>query len=204
VASPGIRALGIDPGLVRTGWAVVQAQDDSYELIAAGVIAPDAKGDFGARLLEGFDGITAVIDETRPHLVAIEELFSSPAHPAASLAMAHMRGVLCLAVERAALPARHFTATTVKQRITGSGHASKEQVRHMVFQLCGMPPQRARLDLTDAVALAITAITSEDALRMASNDRSMVTSSRKQRSMSVLALLAERGVGVPDLEVRGR
>jgi len=196
--------LGIDPGLVRTGWAVVQAQDDAYELLSAGVIAPDPRAELGARLLSGFDGISAVLAETAPHLVAIEELFSSPAHPTASLSMAHMRGVLCLAVERASLPVRHFTATTVKQRITGSGHASKEQVRHMVFQLCGMPPRRVRLDLTDAVALAITAITSEASLRLASNDRSMVTSSRKQRSASVLALLAERGVGVSDLEIRGQ
>ena len=159
-----MRFLGVDPGLVRTGWAVVEMEGDGFQLLSAGVIAPRSQGELGERLLEGFDAMTAVLEESRAGYVALEELFSAPDHPNASLLVAHMRGVLCVAFQRAGVIVRPFTATTVKQRLTGSGHASKEQVRRMVFQLCQLPPRRVKLDLTDAIALAITGLTSERAL----------------------------------------
>jgi crossover junction endodeoxyribonuclease RuvC len=158
-----MRVLGVDPGLVRTGWAVVETDGDAYRLVSSGVIAPPASAELGYRLDFGFEAITAVLAESAAGLVALEELFSNPHHPTASIRLAHMRGVLCLAMERAGAIVRHYTATTVKQRLTGSGHASKEQVRRMVFQLCRMPPLHVRLDLTDAIALAITGITAENA-----------------------------------------
>ena len=157
-----MRVLGVDPGLVRTGWAVVEKDGDAYRLISSGIIAPPQSAELGYRLDFGFEAITAVLAESGAGLVALEELFSNPHHPTASIRLAHMRGVLCLAMERAGVIVRHFTATTVKQRLTGSGHASKEQVRSMVFQLCQMPPMKVRLDLTDAIALAIAGITAEN------------------------------------------
>ena len=156
-----MRVLGVDPGLNRTGWAVVEADGDAYRLISSGIIAPPPSAELGQRLDFGFEAINSVLLESRSGLVALEELFSNPHHPTASIRLAHMRGVLCLAMERAGVIVRHYTATTVKQRLTGSGHASKEQVRSMVFQLCQMPPMQVRLDLTDAIALAITGITAE-------------------------------------------
>jgi crossover junction endodeoxyribonuclease RuvC len=158
-----MRVLGVDPGLVRTGWAVVETDGDAYRLISSGVIAPPASAELGYRLDFGFEAISTVLAESAAGLIALEELFSNPRHPTASIRLAHMRGVLCLAMERAGVIVRHYTATTVKQRLTGSGHASKEQVRRMVFQLCQMPPLQVRLDLTDAIALAITGITAENA-----------------------------------------
>jgi crossover junction endodeoxyribonuclease RuvC len=157
-----MRVLGVDPGLVRTGWAVVEKDGEAYRLISSGIIAPPQSAELGYRLDFGFEAITAVLAESGAGLVALEELFSNPHHPTASIRLAHMRGVLCLAMERAGVIVRHFTATTVKQRLTGSGHASKEQVRSMVFQLCQMPPMKVRLDLTDAIALAIAGITAEN------------------------------------------
>src|SRR5262245_18989396 len=124
-----MRVLGVDPGLVRTGWAVVETDGDAYRLVSSGVIAPPPNAELGARLDFGFQAITAVLAESHAGLVALEELFSNPHHPTASLRLAHMRGVLCLAMEHAGVIVRHFTATTVKQRLTGRGHASKEQVR---------------------------------------------------------------------------
>jgi crossover junction endodeoxyribonuclease RuvC len=191
-----MRVLGVDPGLVRTGWAVVEKDGDAYRLISAGIIAPPQSAELGYRLDFGFEAITRVLAESRAGLVALEELFSNPHHPTASIRLAHMRGVLCLAMERAGVIVRHFTATTVKQRLTGSGHASKEQVRRMVFQLCQMPPLRVRLDLTDAIALAITGITAENAYAEATTQTQsslhVMLSAGRARRAPVYDLIAEQ------------
>ncbi len=73
--------------------------------------------------------------------------------------MAHMRGVICLVLEEAGIPIIPLTATTVKQRLTTSGHASKEQVQRMVLRITGLDATaRLRLDETDAIALALAAL----------------------------------------------
>jgi crossover junction endodeoxyribonuclease RuvC len=107
----------------------------------------------------GARGLRAILDEYRPTLVALEEIFTAPRHPRSALLMAHMRGVICLLLEEAGVPILPLTATTVKQRLTGSGHASKEQVQRMVLQLTGLAPDgRLRLDETDAIALALAGL----------------------------------------------
>src|ERR671932_786945 len=126
-----MRVRGVDPGLVRTGWALATADGSGTIVHDAGLIAP------------------TVDAEQEPDLVVLEEIFTAPAHPKSALLMAHMRGVLCLAVYQHGIALRSLTATTVKQRITGNGHASKEQVQGMVLQLCRLPPQRLRADITD-------------------------------------------------------
>ena len=73
--------------------------------------------------------------------------------------MAHMRGVICLVLAEAEIPIVPLTATTVKQRLTGGGHASKEQVQRMVLRLTGLAPDdRLKLDETDALALALAGL----------------------------------------------
>src|SRR5260370_35631257 len=87
---------------------------------------------------------------------------TGPGQPKRALLMAHMRGALCLVLEEAGVPILPLTATTVKQRLTSSGHASKEQVQRMVLRLTGLEPtltKPLRLDETDALALARAALT---------------------------------------------
>ena len=73
--------------------------------------------------------------------------------------MAHMRGAICLVLEEAGVPVVPLTATTVKQRLTSSGHASKEQVQRMVLRLTGLESGLGlRLDETDAIALALAGL----------------------------------------------
>ena len=83
---------------------------------------------------------------------------TTPRFPKAALKMAHLRGVLCLAAAQAGLHVMPLTATTVKQRLTGNGHASKEQVQRMVFQLCDVSGVSAPSDLSDAIGLAIAGL----------------------------------------------
>ncbi len=154
-----LRILGIDPGLVRTGWAVLEPNGQRAVVLGHGVVAPPPADALPARLAAGARGLRTVLQEFQPALVALEEIFTAPRHPRSALLMAHMRGVICLLLEEAGVPILPLTATTVKQRLTGSGHASKEQVQRMVLQLTGLDPTgRLRLDETDAIALALAGL----------------------------------------------
>lgn len=159
--APAIRALGVDPGLTRTGWALVVADGGRYRLVEAGLIEPRSSGGAGnlaGRLADGYLRFSAVLELTRPTLVVVEDVFTSPRFPKAALKMAHLRGVLCLAVAQAGIPLLELTATTVKQRLTGSGHASKEQVQRMVFELTDVSGVTAPSDVSDAIGLALAGL----------------------------------------------
>src|SRR6266480_1355954 len=157
-----MRALGIDPGLVRTGWAVLEPIGLRATVLGHGVINPPSDPPLPARLAEGARRLRAVLAEFRPDFVALEEIFTAPRHPRSALLMAHMRGAICLTLAQAGLPIVPLTATTVKQRLTSGGHASKEQVQRMVLRLTGFEPERRmKLDETDALALALAALHTE-------------------------------------------
>jgi crossover junction endodeoxyribonuclease RuvC len=153
-----MKVLGVDPGLVRTGWAAVESDGAGYRLLGSGLIAPVVEAELSERLAEGHARFAEVLAEIDPDVMVLEDIFSAPQHPSAAIKMAHMRGVLCLAAGQRGLHVEHMTATTVKQRVTGNGHASKGQVQEMVFRLCGIRPQEMRADVSDAIALAVAGL----------------------------------------------
>jgi len=153
------RALGIDPGLVRTGWAVLEPVGLRANVVGHGLITPPTHAELPARLAAGARRLREVVAEFNPDFVALEEVFTAPRHPKSALLMAHMRGVICLVLEEAGVPIVSLTATTVKQRLTAGGHASKEQVQQMVLRLTRLTlVPGMRLDETDAIALALAAL----------------------------------------------
>src|SRR5262249_46590183 len=135
-----MRVLGVDPGLVRTGWAVVEPTGRRVLVLGHGVITPPSSDDLPARLAEGARQLRSILAAHEPDLVALEEVFTAPRHPRSALLRAHMRGVICLVLQEAGVPILPLTATTVKQRLTGAGHASKDQVQRMVLRLTGLTP----------------------------------------------------------------
>lgn len=157
-----MRALGLDPGLVRTGWAVLEPLGLRGKLVGHGLISPPTDLALAARLAAGARRLREVLGEFRPDFVVLEEIFTAPRHPKSALLMAHMRGAICLVLEEAGLPIIPMTATAVKQRLTGGGHASKEQVQHMVQRLTGLESTSGmRLDETDAIGLALAGLYQE-------------------------------------------
>src|SRR5262249_24301899 len=86
-----VRALGIDPGLVRTGWAVVEPSGFLASVQAHGVIAPPTDLPLPARLANGARRLREIVAEFHPDFVALEEIFTAPRHPKSALLMAHMR-----------------------------------------------------------------------------------------------------------------
>ena len=180
-----MKVLGVDPGLVRTGWAVVESRDGGYHLLKSGLIVPRPEGDLAERLAEGFASFSAVLGEEQPDVMVLEDIFSAPAHPRAALRMAHMRGVLCLAAGQRGLRVEPMTATTVKQRVTGNGHASKSQVQQMVLRLCNVREREMRADVSDAIALSVAGLNQLD--------RGLPVG-RADRRRALLALAAERAL----------
>ena len=153
-----MRVLGIDPGLVRTGWGVVEPGGGRAKVIGCGLVAPVSDAPLPERLAEGAAQLRVILQEFAPDLAVLEEVFTAPRHPRSALLMAHMRGVICLVVAEAHVPILPLTATTVKQRLTGAGHASKEQVQRMVLQLCEIDAKNVPSDLSDAIGLAIAGL----------------------------------------------
>lgn len=183
-----MRVLGIDPGLVRTGWAVVEPAAREARTLGYGLIAPDKDAELPKRLAEGARELRIVLAEHKPSIVALEEVFTSVRHPRSALLMAHMRGVICLVVEEAGVPILPLTATTVKQRITGSGHASKEQIQRMVLRITDLEDVgRLRWDVTDAIALALAG------MHQALHHRTEPVARSRGRNATA-ALLAARGL----------
>lgn len=155
-ATAGI-ILGVDPGLGTTGYAVIETRPAGPHVCEAGIIrcADDGPADLPHRLDTLYNSIVEVIDQFRPGVMVVEQLYAHYKHPRTAILMAHARGVLLLAAARAQLPVVSYNATRIKKTITGSGRASKDQVQRTVqreFRLSRVPEPS---DVSDALAAAL-------------------------------------------------
>jgi len=155
VRNGSVRVLGIDPALRITGYGAIESRNGRLRLIEAGVLAPSARGTLEERLRELHAGMSEVLDQIRPELVVIEELYSTYRSPRAALLMGHARGVLCLASAQAGVEVHTLGHARVKRALVGSGSASKEQVNAMVTRLLGLRRVPKPHDVSDALALAL-------------------------------------------------
>lgn len=151
-----MRILGIDPGLGITGYGFIEAGGNSVRLIEAGIIRSSAKDKIEKRLASLYKKVINLIEETLPEAVVLEEIYSHYKHPKTSILMAHARGAICLAVEHRNVALVNYPSTKIKKAITGRGRASKEQMQRTVTSLLGLKNPPEPVDVTDALALAIT------------------------------------------------
>ncbi len=149
------RILGIDPGLHRTGYGIIECQTNALCLVEGGILRAKADDPFPKRLQDLHDGLAEVLRDVRPDIVVIEDLFSTYAHPRSALLMAHARGVLMLAAAEADLQVHSFTPNEVKQVVTGNGHATKTNVQAAVKARLHLKATLHPPDLADALAIAI-------------------------------------------------
>ena len=145
--------IGLDPGLRRTGWGVIEAEGNRLSHVANGSVTSDDKADLGVRLKQLFEGLGGVLARYRPVSAAVEETFVNK-NPTTTLKLGQARGVVLLAPAVAGIPIAEYTPNMIKKALVGFGHADKDQVKHMVKLL--LP--RAQLnsaDSVDALAIAI-------------------------------------------------
>lgn len=143
--------LGLDPGLGRTGWGLVEAEGNRLRHIAHGAIVTAPALPLAARLGQLHTGLLAVLALHAPQEAAIEEVFVNR-NPQSTLKLGHARGVVLLAI--AHLPHAEHATRLVKKAVVGTGAAEKAQVMAMVARLlpgCGAMGE----DEADALAVAI-------------------------------------------------
>lgn len=153
VGTPGLRILGIDPGLRITGFGVIGRDGHRLSYVTSGCIRTDEKSDLPQRLRAILDGLAEVIGANRPDHVAVERVFVN-VNPKSTLLLGHARGAALSAAVLADLPVAEYTALQVKQAVVGKGHARKEQVQEMVKRLLSLPGYPSA-DAADALACAI-------------------------------------------------
>lgn len=149
-----IRIVGIDPGLRRTGWGVIDLAGNLLTFVAAGTVSSDADDDLARRLVSLHDGLAGVMQRFLPVEAAVEQTFVNR-DASATLKLGQARGIAMLVPAQAGLPVAEYAPNAVKKAVVGAGHAEKTQIRMMVKVL--LP--RATFDsddAADALAVAIT------------------------------------------------
>ncbi|KHJ54805.1 Holliday junction resolvase [Aureimonas altamirensis] len=146
-----IRIIGIDPGLRRTGWGIVETLGNSLRFVDSGTVTSDNKLDLASRLRQLHDGLAEVIHRFSPHEAAVEHTFVNK-DATATLKLGQARGIAMLVPALAGLPVSEYAPNAVKKAVIGVGHGEKTQIHMMVRVL--MP--KAVFDTDDAAdALAI-------------------------------------------------
>ena len=150
----GVRILGLDPGLRRTGWGVVVAEGSRLRWVAHGVVAPDERAPFSERLLHLLEAVGQVCAAHACDEAAIEEVFVNM-NPSSTLKLGHARAAVMLAPARAGLSVAEYSPNLIKKAVVGAGHADKSQIAFMVKRLLPTSGD-VKADAADALAVAIT------------------------------------------------
>ncbi len=149
-----IRILGIDPGLRRTGWGVVEIEGNRLTFIGCGCVETSDKADLALRLLTIHDGLFRVVEEFAPDEAAVEATFVNK-DATATLKLGQARGIAMLVPARASVPVSEYAPNLVKKTIVGAGHCEKSQIRMMIGVLLPKADPQSE-DAADALAIAIT------------------------------------------------
>jgi crossover junction endodeoxyribonuclease RuvC len=148
-----IRIIGIDPGLRRTGWGVIESDGVRLVYVASGLVTSAADEELAHRLRELYEGISSVIASFKPREAAVEETFVNE-NARATLKLGQARGMALLAPAMAGLRVAEYPPNLIKKAVVGAGHAEKQQVQAMI----GFLLPRAKVesaDEADALAIAI-------------------------------------------------
>ncbi len=149
-----LRVLGIDPGLTRCGYAVVDAGRPRPTPVAIGVMATPVDADLPERLARLKVDVTALLDEYRPDVVAVERVFFQ-VNVRTAMSVGQASGIALSEAWAAGCEVVQYTPNEVKQAVTGHGAADKAQVGRMVQMRLGLPAVPKPADAADAAALAL-------------------------------------------------
>lgn len=150
-----MRVLGIDPGLTRCGFGIIDSTGTGKaSLVAVGVLRSDAQAPLELRLLEIDTAMNSLFAQYLPDAVAVERVFAQ-ANVRTVMGTAQVSGLALVNASRRNLPVRSYTPSEVKAAITGSGRADKSQVGTMVTKILGLSEMPKPADAADALAIAL-------------------------------------------------
>ncbi|HON55577.1 MAG TPA: crossover junction endodeoxyribonuclease RuvC [bacterium] len=150
-----LRIMGIDPGIGITGYGIILADFPKPKLLEAGCIKIKKTGALDKRLKQLFDELNIILQNNKPDVIVVEELYSHYSHPKTAIIMGHARGVIYLCAALNNLLVKSFSANKIKISLVGNGHASKHQMQNMIknrFNLTKIPDPP---DVADALAAAL-------------------------------------------------
>jgi crossover junction endodeoxyribonuclease RuvC len=148
-----IRILGIDPGLRRTGWGLIECRGNALSFVASGTVRAQLDGEMAHRLVVLHDGLTEIVQGFGPDEAAVEQTFVNK-DASGTLKLGQARGIALLVPARAGLSVAEYSPNAVKKTVVGAGHADKEQIRMMVRVLLPKADFDSD-DAADALAVAI-------------------------------------------------
>jgi len=148
-----MRILGIDPGLRRTGFGIIEARGSALQYVASGTIVVPGDRPLADRLKVILDNVREIVLANRPTIAAVEKVFLNT-NPTSTLLLGQARGAAMCALADSGLAVHEYTALQIKKAVVGSGHAAKEQVQAMVRHLLHLDGTPAG-DAADALACAI-------------------------------------------------
>jgi crossover junction endodeoxyribonuclease RuvC len=146
--------MGIDPGLASVGYGLVESKSGKLRHLCHGCIVTPKEADIGARLLSIFTAISDLIEEYEPGAAGMEGLYFWK-NVSSAMPVAEAKGVIRLAFARASVPLAEFSPTAIKQAVSGSARADKEEVQAMVKLLLGLKDTPKPDHAADALAAAI-------------------------------------------------
>ncbi len=148
-----IRIIGIDPGLRRTGWGIIESDGSRLSYVASGTITSDSEDQLAYRLRELYEGISGVLASYKPVEAAVEETFVNE-NAKATLKLGQARGMALLAPAMKGLRVAEYPPNLIKKTVVGAGHADKKQIQFMIGLL--LPKAKVEgADEADALAIAI-------------------------------------------------
>lgn len=154
ISVDAVTVLGVDPGLTRCGYAVLQRDGTSVSAQTMGVITTPPDMDLADRLTMVMADIEALIDETQPSAVAVEQVFFQ-SNARTAMGVAQASGLVLVCARRRGLPVARYTPSQVKRAVTGSGVADKKQIQSMVARRLNLSVLPSPADAADAAAVAL-------------------------------------------------
>lgn len=151
--------LGIDPGVSRCGFGVLDARPEGVTAVTAGVFTTSPDMELPMRLQEIYRDLTAVIREYQPEVMAIEQVFTNR-NLNTAVAVGRASGVAMLAAGQAGIGVYEISPSAVKLAVTGYGRADKQQIRYAIMQQLKLKVLDAPADAADALALALSYVRS--------------------------------------------
>ncbi len=149
-----MRILGIDPGLTRTGFGIIDISNETFKLVDCGIIKPNNKDKLEKRLLTIFIDMSKILEQYKPTIVSIEEVFYGK-NVKSALLLGQARGAAMLSAASKKVNIFEYSAKKIKQSITGNGNANKDQVKYMVASILNIKNLDIPLDASDALAIAL-------------------------------------------------
>lgn len=154
-----MKILGIDPSLSCLGWGIIKQESPKIHYISSGVLKTKAGEAMHLRLSYIASEIEKIINLHQPNAISMEETFIN-INPGSSLKLAYLRGALMSSIGKTKLPFYEYAPNKIKKTIVGSGHAQKDQVKHMVNMIISGNTDHICTDEADAIAAAYTCLVS--------------------------------------------